>query len=185
MPARRRRPSASFTTPASPTRSARSMRAPRRWTGWSRSRSAGSRSRQRGDHLFLERPSDQHHRHARPRRLHDRGRALAARARRRGRGVRRRRRRRAAVRDRLAPGRQIQGPADVLRQQARPHRRQFRNVRRDDQGPARRPPDGDAAADRHRVRASPASSTWSRITPSSGSRRASARSSRSATSPTR
>ena len=53
-----------------------------------------------------------------------------ARARRRGRRVRRRRRRRAAVRDRLAPGRQVQGPADVLRQQARPHRREFRDVRR-------------------------------------------------------
>ena len=40
------------------------------------------------DDLLLEAtaPStDQHHRHARPRRLHDRGRALAARARRRGR----------------------------------------------------------------------------------------------------
>ena len=45
MPARRRRPSASSIIPASPTRSARSMRAPRRWTGWSRSRSAASRSR--------------------------------------------------------------------------------------------------------------------------------------------
>ena len=45
MPARRRRPSASFIIPASPTRSARSMRAPPRWTGWSRSRSAASRSR--------------------------------------------------------------------------------------------------------------------------------------------
>ena len=45
MPARRRRPSASSTTPASTTRSARCTRAPRRWTGWCRSRSAASPSR--------------------------------------------------------------------------------------------------------------------------------------------
>ena len=57
---------------------------------------------------FWQRPPDQHHRHARPRRLHRRGRALAARPRRRGRRVRRRRRRRAADRDRLAPGQQVQ-----------------------------------------------------------------------------
>ena len=44
MRARRRRPSASSTTRASTTRSARSTRAPRPWTTWSRSRSAGSRS---------------------------------------------------------------------------------------------------------------------------------------------
>ena len=43
--ARRRRPSGSSTTPAAPTRWARSTRAPRSWTGWSRSRSAASRSR--------------------------------------------------------------------------------------------------------------------------------------------
>ena len=43
-PARRRRPSASSTTPGAPTRSARSTTGPRRWTGWSRSRSAASRS---------------------------------------------------------------------------------------------------------------------------------------------
>jgi hypothetical protein len=63
--------------------------------------------------------------------------------------LRRRRRRRAAVRDRLAPGRQVQGPADVLRQQARPHRRQFRNVRRDDQGSLGRAGRGPIPADRH------------------------------------
>ena len=67
----------------------------------------------------------QHHRHARPRRLHGRGGALAARARRRGRGVRRRRRRRAAVRDRLAPGRPVQGAAHRLHQQDGPRRRDF------------------------------------------------------------
>src|SRR3982751_257673 len=41
--------------------------------------------------------------------------------------------------DRLAPGREVQGSADVLRQQARPHRSQLRHVRRDDQGSPRRP----------------------------------------------
>ena len=45
MPARRRRPSASFTTRASTTRSARSTTAPRPWTTWCRSRSAASPSR--------------------------------------------------------------------------------------------------------------------------------------------
>ena len=45
-----------------------------------------------------------------PRRLHHRGGALAARARRRGRGVLLGRRRRAAVRDRLAAGRQVRVP---------------------------------------------------------------------------
>ena len=45
MPARPRRPSASSSTPASTTRSARCTKAPRRWTGWCRSRSAASPSR--------------------------------------------------------------------------------------------------------------------------------------------
>ena len=45
--ARPRRPSGSSTTRARPTRSARSTRAPRSWTGWSRSRSAASPSRAR------------------------------------------------------------------------------------------------------------------------------------------
>ena len=48
-----------------------------------------------------------------------------ARARRRGDGVRRRRRRRAAIRDGVAPGRQIRRAAHLLRQQDGPHRRQF------------------------------------------------------------
>ena len=42
--------------------------------------------------------------------------------------------------------------ADVLRQQARPHRRQFRHVRRHDQGPPRRASGGALSADRHRGR---------------------------------
>ena len=45
MPARPRPPSASFSTPASRTRSARSTTARPSWTGWSRSASAASRSR--------------------------------------------------------------------------------------------------------------------------------------------
>ena len=44
MPVRPPRPSASCITRAAPTRSAKCMKAPRRWTGWSRSRSAASRS---------------------------------------------------------------------------------------------------------------------------------------------
>ncbi len=72
---------------------------------------------------------DQHHRHARPRRLHRRGRALAARPRRRGRRLRRCRRRRAADRDGVASGGQVQRPAHVLRQQARPHRRRLLPLR--------------------------------------------------------
>ena len=77
-------------------------------------------------------PHHQHHRHARPRRLHRRGRALAARARRRGRRLRRRRRCRAAVRDRLAPGRQVQRSAHLLRQQDGPRRRRVPPLRRHD-----------------------------------------------------
>ena len=45
MPGRRRPPSGSSITPARATRSARCTRAPRPWTGWSRSRSAASPSR--------------------------------------------------------------------------------------------------------------------------------------------
>ena len=45
---------------------------------------AGDHHHLRGDHLLLARLPHQHHRHARPRGLHRRGRALAARARRRG-----------------------------------------------------------------------------------------------------
>ena len=110
------------------------------------------------------RPHDQHHRHPRPRRLHRRGRALAARPRRRRRGVRRRRRRRAAVRDGLAPGRPLPRPADLLRQQAGPHRRGVPPLRRHDRH---------AAATRSRwslqipigaeARLHAASSTWSRM----------------------
>ena len=74
----------------------------------------------------VEGPPDQHHRHAGARRLHGRGRALAARPRRRDRALRLRRRRRAAVRDGLAPGRQVRRPAHRVHQQDGPHRRGLR-----------------------------------------------------------
>ena len=48
-----------------------------------------------------------------------------ARARRRGRGLRQRCRRRAAVRDRVAAGRQVRRAANLLRQQDGPDRRRF------------------------------------------------------------
>ena len=75
-PARPRRPSGSSTTPAAPTSWVRCTRAPRRWTGWRRSRSAASPSRRRRRRP-LARPPHQHHRHARARGLYGRGRAVA------------------------------------------------------------------------------------------------------------
>ena len=106
----------------------------------------------RGHDGRVEGPSDQHHRHARPRRLHRRGRALAARPRRRDRAVRLRRRRRAPVRDGVAPGRQVRRAADRLHQQDGPHRRGLRPGRPDDDRPPRRAPRADPAADRRRGR---------------------------------
>ena len=104
------------------------------------------------DHRAVARLPDQHHRHARPRRLHGRGRALAARARRRGRGVRRGRRRRAADRDGVAPGQQVQRAPLLLRQQDGPRRRRLRALRRDDARPPRRGARDRPAADRFRER---------------------------------
>ena len=98
--------------------------------------------------VAVARLPDQHHRHAGPRRLHDRGRAQPPRPRRRGRGVRRGRRRRAADRDGLAPGQQVQRAAVLLRQQDGPDRRRLRALRGDDPRPARRDPGRRAAADR-------------------------------------
>ena len=77
------------------------------------------------DDLLLARPPHQRHRHARARRLHDRGRAQPARSRRRGGGVLRRRRRRAAVGDGVAPGRQLSGPPHRVHQQMRSRRRRL------------------------------------------------------------
>ncbi|CAA9513017.1 MAG: Translation elongation factor G, partial [uncultured Solirubrobacterales bacterium] len=103
-------------------------------------------------HRRVARPPGQHHRHARPCRLHRRGRALAARARRRGRGVRLRCRRRAPVRDRLAPGRQVPRAADRLHQQDGPHRRGLRHERAHDHRASRGEPDPRPAAGRLGVR---------------------------------
>ena len=89
----------------------------RRPTGWSRSRSAASRSRPPPSTCFWDKQPDQHHRHPRPRRLHGRGGALAARPRRRRRRLRRQGGRRAPVRDRVASGRQVRRPPHLLRQQ--------------------------------------------------------------------
>ena len=95
---------------------------------------AGARARHhdhvRRDHLLLEgdgRRAIPEHRiniidTPGPRRLHDRGRALDARARRRVHGVRLGRRRAAAVRNRVAPGEQVQGAAPRVRQQDGPRR---------------------------------------------------------------
>ena len=139
--ARPPRRSASSITPAVPTRSARSTRAPRHGLD-----GAGARARHhdhlRGHHLPVEGPLDQHHRHARPRGLHGRGRAVPAGARRRGGGVRLRRRRRAAVRDRVATGRPLRRAADRLRQQDGPHGCQLRAHGRDDGRPLRGEPAG-------------------------------------------
>ena len=107
------------------TRSARCTTAPRHGLD-----GAGAEARHH-DHvrrhdLLLGGHPDQHHRHPRPRGLHRRGRALPARARRRRRRLRRQGRRRAAVRDRLASGRQVRRPAHLLRQQDGQARRGLR-----------------------------------------------------------
>ena len=86
-----------------------------------------------------------------------------ARARRRGRGVRRRRRRRAAVGNRVAPGRQIRRAADVLHQQARPHRRRFLLSASSRSSTASAPSRWCSICRSAWRAASRASSTWSRI----------------------
>ena len=60
----------------------------------------------------------------------------------------------AADRDGLAPGRPLQGAAHRLRQQDGQDRRRLLQLRADDQGPDRRDPLPDPAADRRRERAS-------------------------------
>ena len=104
-----------------------------------------------GDGQELPRAPHQHHRHPRPRRLHHRGRALHARAGRRVHGVLRRGRRAAAVRDRVAPGQQVQGAAPRVREQDGPHRRRLLQGLRPDEGaPASAQPRADPDSHRRR-----------------------------------
>ena len=97
----------------------------RRWTGWSRSRSAASRSRPpRPPASGTTTGSTSSTRPATSTsRSRSSARCASSTARSR---VRLRRRRRAAVRDRLAPGRQVPRPAHRLHQQDGPHRRRLR-----------------------------------------------------------
>ena len=177
MPARRRRPSACFITPAGPTRSARSMKARPSWTGWSRSRSAASRSRRppppasgttiastsstrRATSISRSKSS------ARLRVLDGAVAVFDSVA-----------RRRAAVGDGLASGRQVQRAAHLLRQQDGSHRRRLLSLRRHDQGSARRRPLRCAAADRRGGRLHRRRRSREDARRSSGRTRASARSS--------
>ena len=94
------------------------------------------------------------------------------------------RRRRAAVRDGVAPGRQVRRAAHLLHQQDGPHRRQLLAHRRHDHGPPRLQAAGDPDPDRHR---SPTTRAWSTSSPtrrSSGWKRRSAPSTRSSRSRT-
>ena len=75
--------------------------------------------------MLLARSPDQHHRHAGARRLHGRGRAVAPSARRCGCGLRCGRRGRAAIRNRVATGRQVPRAENLLREQDGPRGRRF------------------------------------------------------------
>ena len=138
MPARPPRPSASSITPASRYKIGEVHEGTATMDWMEQEQERGITITSAATTTFWRDHRGQHHRHAGPRRLHDRGRALAARARRRRRRVRRRGRRRAAVRDRVASGRQVRRAAHLLRQQDGPHRRQLLALRRHDQGPSRR-----------------------------------------------
>ena len=151
MPERRRRPSASSIIPASPIRSAKSTTAPRPWTGWSRSRSAASRSR-------LPRPPRSGTTSASTSSIRpatstspSKSSVQPARARRRGLRARRQPGRRAADGNRLASGRQVRRAAHRVRQQDGQDRRRLLPLRRRDQHQGRRPSGLHPAADRLRV----------------------------------
>ncbi len=122
---------------------------------------AGHHDHQRGDDRVLDgggRPfpergvPGQHHRHARPRGLHHRGRAFAARPRRCDRGLRRCRRCGAPVGDRLAAGGPLPGPAHVLREQDGPRGCELRSQPPVHPGSPRCQRRGDAAPARRRGR---------------------------------
>ena len=98
-------------------------------------------------------------------------------------GVLRRGGRRAAVRDGLAPGREVPRAAHRVREQDGPRRRRLRARRRDDPRAARRERRPAPAPDRRGGQASPASSICSRSRRSTGTTRASARASRSGRCP--
>ena len=155
-PARRRRPSGSSTTPARSTGWGTSTRETRRPTTSRKSGNAGSPSSRRRSPATGRMPRaadhDQHHRHAGPRRLHRRGRAVAPRARRRRRRLLGRRGGRGPERDRLAAGRQVPRPADLLHQQDGPHRRRVRAGLPGNRGAAAREPPH-PGPDPHRRRA--------------------------------
>ena len=157
-PARRPRPSGSCTTPARSTAWGTSTRATPRPTTCEEERERGitivaaaitchwKDADGQADH-------DQHHRHARPRRLHRRGRALAPRPGRRRRRVLGRRGGRGPERDGLAAGGQVSRPPDLLHQQDGPHRRRVRAGLSGDPGAAAgEPPDPRADPDRRRSR---------------------------------
>ena len=127
MPARRRRPSASSTTPAAPTRWVRSTRALPSWTGWSRSRSAASRSPPprppASGRTTASTSSTRPATSTSPSRSSARCACSTAPSRCSTPSPAS-----SPVRDGLAPGRQVPRPAHRLHQQDGPHRRRLRRA---------------------------------------------------------
>ena len=148
-PARPPLPSGCCTTPESTTRSAKYMKAPPRWTGWCRSRNAASRSLRRrppaSGATIGSTSSTRPDTSTSPSRSSE-----PSRARRRGGRVLRGRRRRAAIRDRVASGRQISRPAHRVRQQDGPRGRRLRARGRRNPRQAQGQAAGASASDRLR-----------------------------------